>query len=654
MAGDMAEHEAKAANAQWRHGVAPFGDLKYASGFKRLDYVNPEAPKGGSVKQIALGTFDSFNLVVAGIKGAPATGLDMIYDTLLAQSLDEVASGYGLIAEAISFPADMSWVAFRLRPQARWHDGAPITVDDVLFSFAAFKKYNPQAGANYRHVAKAEKTGDHEVTFGLDPGAGRDLPQLLGQLTVLPKHWWQGAGKDGKKRNVGDTTLEPPLGSGPYHIKEFSPGRSITYERVNNYWARDLNINVGTNNFDELRFDYFFDASVAVQAFKANTIDWRIENSAKNWATEYTFPAAQEKRVILEQFPINNVGIMQAFAFNIRRDKFKDPRVRLAFNHAFNFEEMNRQIFFGQYERITSYFQGTDLASSGLPSQRELALLEPLRDRIPAEVFKSAYSNPAGGNEAQARDNMRDSLRLFKAAGYVVRDQQLVNAATGEPYSVEFIGDNRLFERVFLFYKPWLERLGIERDDSHHGRAAVREPVARLGFRYRHLRVGRDAVARQRTARLLGFAGGGSARLGKRDRNQEQRRGHSGRQSHCRQQPCRSSRRREGSRSRAAVELLRRAAMELQQIAHGSMGPFQPPAALAGIRHVGVPESVVVGPRQGGEDWAAGVIERGVGKAGAGRVGGGDGAWHYGGGVIGFLADRTRRKRSGQPRAGGR
>jgi microcin C transport system substrate-binding protein len=453
--------EAHAASPAWRHGVSHFGNLKYPSGFKQFDYVNANAPKGGAARLIVLGTYDNFNMVVAGVKGTLFAGIGLIHDTLLVPALDEVSSEYGLLAEAVSYPDDFSSATYRLRAQAKWHDGKPVTPDDVIFSFNAFKKFSPQAAAEYRHVVKAEKTGDREITFTFDGPGNPALPKIVGHLTILPKEWWAGTDKDGKKRSIGKTTLEPPMSSGPYRIKEFSPGRTVVYERVKDYWGRNLNVNIGRDNFDELRFEYFRDSTVAIEAFKADSVDWRVENSAKNWANAYDFPAVQEKRVVLEEFPINNIGIMQAFAFNIRRDKFKDPRVRLAFNYAFDFEEMNKQIFFGQYKRIASYFQGTDLAATGLPTGRELELLKTMRGKVPAQVFTTAYSNPVCGTPAKVRDNLRKAVHLFREAGYEVRNQQLVDKKTGEPLTIEFLGNNPLFERVFLFYKPSLERLGI-------------------------------------------------------------------------------------------------------------------------------------------------------------------------------------------------
>ena len=452
---------AQAQDKVWRHGLSLFGDLKYSAGFKQFDYVNAAAPKGGAVREIAIGTYDNFNIVVAGVKGTLATGITLLYETLLVSSLDEVSTEYGLLADAVSHPDDFSSATYRLRAEAKWHDGKPITPQDVIFSFNAFKKYSPQLAAYYRYVAKLEQTGDREVTFIFDAPGNRELPQIVGQLHVLPQHWWEGTDKNGDKRDISATTLDPPLGSGPYRIKDFSPGRHIVFERVHDHWSEDLNVNVGRDNFHELRFEYFRDTTVALEAFKADTVDWRTENSAKNWATAYDFAAVNEKRVIKEEFPINNQGGMQGFAFNIRRPKFQDPRVRLAFNYAFDFEEMNKQIFFGQYTRIASYFEGTELASSGIPAGRELEILETVRDKVPPELFTTAYSNPVGGNPQAVRGNLREALRLFKEAGYEVRNEKLVNGKTGEPFAFEFLADDPSFERVFLFYKPSLDRLGI-------------------------------------------------------------------------------------------------------------------------------------------------------------------------------------------------
>jgi microcin C transport system substrate-binding protein len=456
---------AQGAAPVWRHGISLFGDLRYAEGFKHFEYVNPSAPKGGTVRLIAGGqTFDNFNDVVSGVKGNLAAGVEMIYDTLMVSAQDEVSSMYGLLAEAATFPDDFSSVTYRLRPEAKWHDGKPVVPEDVIFSLDVFKTNHPFYSAYYRHIVKVEKTGDRDVTFTFDQNGNRELPQIIGQLSILPKHYWEGADSNGKKRDITATTLEKPLGNGAYRIKEFIAGRTIVYERVKDYWGAKLNVNNGRDNFDEVRFEYFRDTNVALEALKADQVDWRTENSAKNWATSYDFPALQEKRVIKEEFPIRSVGVMQAFAFNIRRDKFKDWRVRRAFNFALDFEEMNKALFFGQYMRIASYFEGNELAARDLPQGEELKILETVRAKVPAEVFTTAYTNPVGGNPENVRNNLREALRLLKEAGFDVKDRKLVNSTTGEPLRVEFLSqlDDPNGERFVLFYKPSLERIGID------------------------------------------------------------------------------------------------------------------------------------------------------------------------------------------------
>ncbi len=446
---------------EWRHALSLFDEVRYPPDFKHFDYVNPQAPKGGTARMIAFGTFDNFNRVVAGVKGSFAQGAALISESLTTGSLDEVSTEYGQLAEAVRFPGDYSTVTYRLRAAARWHDGKPVTAEDVIYSLDVMKKNSPFFGAYYRHVTKAEQTGEREVTFTFDQPGNRELPQIVGQLIVLPKHWWTGKDQNGNPRDVAATTLEPPLGSGPYRIKEFVAGRSVVLERVKDHWGKDLGVNAGTNNFDQIRFEYFRDTTVALEAFKADQVDWRSENSAKNWATAYDFPAVRDKRVVLEEFAIRNIGRMQGFVFNTRREKFSDPRVRRAFNFAFDFEEMNKQLFFGQYKRIASYFEGTELASSGVPEGAELAILNTVRDKVPAELFTTPYSNPVSGDPQKVRTNLREAIRLLKEAGYEVKNQKLTNSKTGEAYSVEFLVSDPNSERFVLFYKPSLERLGI-------------------------------------------------------------------------------------------------------------------------------------------------------------------------------------------------
>ncbi|MFK8253792.1 extracellular solute-binding protein [Ancylobacter terrae] len=449
---------ATTAAGDWRHGLSLLGDLKYPADFKRFDYVNPDAPKGGLVRLSVDGTFDSLNDTIT--RGTPAAGLSLIYDNLMASSSDEPSSEYGLLAEAVRYPADFSSVTFRLRPEAKWHDGRPVTAEDVVWSFETQTKNNPRLGYYYSHVTKAEASGEREVTFTFDQAGNRELPQIVGQLKVMPKHWWTGTDASGKPRDVSQTTLEVPLGSGPYKVAKVVPGRSIAFERVPDYWGKDLPVNIGTNNFAEQRYEYFRDDTVELEAFKGDQFDFRIETSAKNWATAYDFPAVKAGKVIIEEFPNRASGSMQAFIPNLRREKFQDQRVRRALNYALDFDGMNRTLFFGQYKRTSSYFQNTELASSGLPQGAELAILESVKDKIPDSVFTTPYANPPEGGEDVRRANLREAAKLLKEAGYEVKNGKLLNAR-GEPFTFEILLANPAFERVALFYKPTLERLGM-------------------------------------------------------------------------------------------------------------------------------------------------------------------------------------------------
>ena len=457
---NVAHAQSPAGEPVWRHALSLFGEVKYPADFKRFDYVNPDAPKGGVARTISIGTFDNFNIAVAGVKGSLAPAVGLIYETLMSRSQDEVATEYGLLAEAAQHPDDFAWVTYRLRKEAHWHDGKPVTPEDVIFSFDALKKNSPMYASYYRHVTKAEKVAERDIRFTFDSPGNRELPHIVGELLVLPKHYWEGTDSEGKKRDVSATTLEPPLGSGPYRIGEFVAGRSIRLVRVKDYWGAALPAQVGQNNFDELRFEFFRDNVVALEAFKADQVDWIAENSAKQWATAYDFPAMAEKRTVKEEFPIKDSGRMQAFVLNLRREQFKDARLRSAFNFAYDFEEMNKQLFYGQYTRISSYFQGTELASSGLPEGEELAILETVRDKVPAEVFTTPYQNPVGGDPEAVRANLRESMRLLKEAGYEIKDRKLVDAA-GKPVTVEILVQDPSTERIALFFKPSLERIGV-------------------------------------------------------------------------------------------------------------------------------------------------------------------------------------------------
>jgi microcin C transport system substrate-binding protein len=409
---------------------------------------------------INIGTFDNFNLAVSGVKGSLAPAVGLIYETLISAAQDEAQTYYGLLAEAVAYPGDFSWAKYRLRKEARWHDGEPVTPDDVIFSYYTLKKLTPMYASYYKHVVKAENTGEREITFTFDSPGNRELPMIVGEITVLPKHWWEGSDSEGRKRDISATTLEKPLGSGPYRIKDFVAGRSVAVERVKDYWGEKLPLRVGTNNFDEIRFEFFRDNLVALEAFKADQADWIAENSAKQWATAYDFPAVVEKRVVKEEFPVKSTGRMQGFAFNLRRDLFKDVRLRRAFNYVFDFEEMNKQLFYNQFRRNNSYFDGLELAASGLPKGEELQILQTVRDKVPAEVFTTPYVNPVNGNPEAVRYNLREAMRLLKEAGFEIKGRKLVDAS-GKPVDVEFLNDSPSMERLILFYKPALERIGV-------------------------------------------------------------------------------------------------------------------------------------------------------------------------------------------------
>lgn len=448
-----------AGEPEWHHGTSLTGGVKYPPGFSHFDYVNPQAPKAGRVRLSANGSFDTFNNVVP--KGNAASGLGLIYDSLMQQSLDEISAEYGLIADALRHPDDYSWVEFRINPKARWHDGKPVTAEDVAWSFKILTENSPQQKFYYRHVKSAQALDDGIVRFEFSQEGNRELPHIVGQLQVLPKHYWEGEDADGDKRDVLASTLEPPLGSGPYRIKSFKPGRSIIYERVPDYWAGDLNVNIGANNFDEIVYEFYRDTTAMLEAFKGDQFDYRSENSAKNWATGYKFPAVKDGRVKVETFPDISSGVMQGFVVNLRRDKFKDPRVRQALNLAFDFESLNRTIFFNQYKRIDSYFAGTELASTGLPEGQELEILETVRGQVPEEVFTTPYTNPTGGSTAKTRDNLREAVKLLNAAGWEFKNRKLVNKATGEPMQIEYLAADPNSERLMLPYQTNLQRIGI-------------------------------------------------------------------------------------------------------------------------------------------------------------------------------------------------
>ena len=462
------------------HAMAMHGEPKYGPALKHFDYVNPDAPKGGEVRLGVQGTFDSFNPYI--IKGVPGAGSAI--ESLTVSSADEAFTEYGLIAETIEWPDDRSWVTFTLREEARWHDGKPITADDVIFSFETLKaKGRPFFRFYYGSIEKAEKLGPRRVRF--DFGAendreasqtarqpsilpaecrdrfasgeriNRELPLIAGQLPILPKHYWEG-------RDFEKTTLEPPLGSGPYRIVDFDPGRYIVVERVDDYWGRDLAVNRGQYNFDRIRYDYYRDPTVIRLALKAGQIDYREENQAKAWALDYDVPRVREGWLKLEEVPHQRPTGMQAFVINNRRPVFADARVRRALAYAFDFEWSNRNLFFSQYARTESYFSNSELASSGLPEGEERDILDCFRGRIPDEVSSEVYAAPATDGSGWPRDNLREAFALLAEAGWVVRDSKLVNAETGVGMDFEILLVSPAFERIVLPFKRNLGRLGID------------------------------------------------------------------------------------------------------------------------------------------------------------------------------------------------
>jgi microcin C transport system substrate-binding protein len=450
----------------WHFGESLVGTVKYQPGFQKFDYVNPDAPKGGTLRLGETGTFDNFNPVVGNSKGNIAPGIGLIYQRLTTQSLDEVSAQYGEIADAWHYPADFSSVTYRIRPEAKWWDGTPITAEDVVWSFEAATANDPQQQFYYSHVKKAEATAEREVTFTFDQAGNRELPFICGEVLVLPKHWWTGKDANGTPRDVSKTTLELPMGSGPYKVKSYEVGRTLTLERVKDFWGEKLPAGVGQNNFDQIRYEFFRDDEVQLQAFKGDNYDIRIEPSAKHWATEYDFPAKAAGRVVLDRFPqpMQGSGVMTGFIPNLRRPLFQDDRVRLALSYLFNFEEINRTIFFGQYEHIDSYFYPTILMSRGLPEGRELEILQEAKAKggVPDEVFTQPFKNPVGGDTTAFRKNQREALRLLNAAGWVAEGNNLVNAKTKEPFKFEFLINSPADERVLLPYQTALASIGIQ------------------------------------------------------------------------------------------------------------------------------------------------------------------------------------------------
>ncbi|RTR04977.1 extracellular solute-binding protein [Halomonas nitroreducens] len=436
-----------------RHALALYGEPALPADFSHFPHADPDAPVGGTLTRAATGSFDSTNPFI--IQGTPATGLNAIYDTLLVANPDEPFTMYGLLAEGIRLDPDRQWLEFDLHPEARFHDGTPVTAEDVIFSFETLtEKGQPFYGAYYADVTEVRAVDEDTVHFDLAASESRELPLILGQLPVLPAHYWEG-------RDFEATTREALLGSGPYRIAQVDPGRRIVYERVEDYWGQALPVNRGRHNIERLVFDYYRDQTVALEAFKAGNLDMRIESSARNWATAYDFPAAEAGFVQRLEVPDGQPAGMQAYVINLRRDKFQDMRVREALNLAFDFEWLNQNLFYGAYERTRSYFENSEMAAEGLPGEGELALLEPHREALPERVFEGPLpvEHPDG-----LRPRLRRALDLLREAGYESRDGTLVDAQSGQPLTLEVLLFDTQFERVVQPLLRNLARLGVQGD----------------------------------------------------------------------------------------------------------------------------------------------------------------------------------------------
>lgn len=450
------------------HGIALYGDLKYPANFSHFDYVNPDAPKGGDIRLMSTGSFDTLNpytlkgISPANTPGIYHFGISELNETLLvgsgeyAKSGDEPQSAYGLIAESIEYPEDRSWVIFNINPKARFHNGEAITADDVLFSFnTLMEQGHPRFQNQYKDVSKVEKLADLRVKFSFSAADNRSMPLRAGELPIFSKNYWQ-------DRDFTKNGMNVPLGSGPYRVAKVDPGRMIRFERAKDYWGKDLPVNRGRYNFDSVTYDFYRDLTVAFQAFKAHEYDAHYEYISSNWKTGYDFPARHNGDVkqleIRHQIPAN----VQAFFFNTRRDLFKDVRVRQAIGLMFDFEWLNRSLFAGAYTRTLSYFDNTELASSGIPAGAELTLLEPYRDQLPAELFTEPFRLSKTKGDGNLRKQQRAALKLLAKAGWNIQGGKLIHQKTAQRFSFTLLSDQPSFAKVLLPFKKSLERIGIE------------------------------------------------------------------------------------------------------------------------------------------------------------------------------------------------
>ncbi len=445
------------------HGLSAFGDLKYPADFKHFDFVNPDAPKGGDLalmNNLLPGTFDSLNAFI--LQGDRPQGIrneeprSLVYDTLMTRAWDEPDAVYGLVAESAGLPEDRTWVIFNLRKEARWHDGTPITADDVVWTLTALKEQgDPVYAVQLRDVEKAEALGPRKVKFTFNPdGPVRDLPMIVAVLPILSKAYYE-------KHDFNAVSLDPPLSSGPYKIGDVKPGQTITYERVKDYWAKDLPVSVGRFNFDKIRFEYFKERSIGMEAFLAGTYDLREEFTSKTWATGYTGPAVEAGWIVRDTLPDRRPSGAQAFFVNSREPKFQDPLIRKALDYAFDFEWTNKVLFFGAYERVTSMFENSSLEASGMPTDAEIALLEPYRKDLPSSVFGPAYQPPKSDGSGSNRGNLRQAALYLQRAGMSIKGG-VMHLPDGSPFEIEFLIFEPGFIRIIEPYTESLKRLGIQ------------------------------------------------------------------------------------------------------------------------------------------------------------------------------------------------
>jgi microcin C transport system substrate-binding protein len=456
------------------HAIAMHGEPKYGPGFEHFDYVNADAPKGGVLSRHVVGSFDTLNPFIP--KGTAAQGIDQIYDSLTVRSQDEPFTQYGLLAESMEIPEDRESAVYHLREEATFADGHGVTASDVVFTFETVReKGSPFYSYYYKNIDDVTAVDEHTVRFVFTSESNnRELPLIVGQMNILPEHYWA-------DRDFAEGSLDKPLGSGPYRVKELEAGKRIVYERREDYWGKDLAVNQGRHNFDRLVFEYFLDDNVAMQAFKGGTYNFRAERNSKLWATAYEGPALNQGKIIQEEIPHSRPVGMQGFVFNERRDLFQDRTLRRALSYALDFEWSNKNLFYGQYKRTRSFFQNSELAARGQPSEAELDLLEPWRDELPEAVFQKAYQPPTTDGEGRPRENLKKARQMLFDAGYEIVDGRL-KTPSGEPVTFQILLQSSAFERIVMPFAKNLEALGVKADVRKVDQTQYQERLREFDF----------------------------------------------------------------------------------------------------------------------------------------------------------------------------